>query len=398
MSFDVFATLAVIGVWTSLLTIAYVYAGYPLTLWLLPGRARHATGHPSPSESLRAVSAPECQPTVTVVIAAFNEAAHIGATVQNKLDQDYPAHLLDVIVVSDGSTDGTDDIVASIGGARVTLIRQDRRQGKTLALNRALAAARGEIIVFSDANSRYEPPAVTRLVAALDDPQVGYVTGRLNYEDPGQTATGGGSGLYIRYENWLRQLETRVGSVVGVNGGIDAVRRRLYAPMRADHLPDFVLPLRVVAQGYRVIYRDDAVAHEAALGHHADEFRMRVRVSLRAFHALVATRALLHPRHGLFAFQLLVHKVLRYLLIVPLATALLCSALLGGSPAYGAIFGAQITAYALAAIGWFSGGKIRLRVVFVPFYFSLINIAAGAALLSFLRGERHVLWTPRKGV
>src|SRR4029079_907213 len=108
------------------------------------------------------------------------------------------------------------------------------------------AAARGEIIVFSDANSRYEASAIRALVHALDDPGVGYVTGRLVYEDPGEHATGGGSGLYMRYENWLRRLETRVGSVVGVNGGVDAVRRRLYTPMRADHLPDFVLPLRVV--------------------------------------------------------------------------------------------------------------------------------------------------------
>lgn len=384
MSFDAVTTLAVVGLWTSLVTIAYVYAGYPVTLCLLRRR-----GSPSKGGARK--------PTVTVVIAAFNEAAHIAATVHNKLDQDYPARLLDVIVVSDGSTDGTDNIVASIGDARVTLLRQDRRQGKTLALNRAVGAARGEIIVFSDANSTYEPSAVGRLVAALEDPAVGYVTGRLIYEDPGQTATGGGSGLYIRYENWLRRLETRVGSVVGVNGGIDAVRRRLYTPMRADHLPDFVLPLRVVAQGYRVIYRDDAVAHEAALGHQADEFRMRVRVSLRALRALREMYGLLHPRYGFFAFQLLVHKLLRYLLILPLGGAICCSALLVGSPAYAAIFVVQLACYALALIGWASGGRIRFRPVFVPFYFSLINIAAGAAVVGLLRGERQVVWTPRKG-
>jgi cellulose synthase/poly-beta-1,6-N-acetylglucosamine synthase-like glycosyltransferase len=373
-----------IGVWASLLTIAYVYIGYPLTLRLARPRASRAAAAGDP-------------PAVTVVIAAFNEATHIAATVRNKLAQDYPAHLLDVIVVSDGSTDGTDDIVSSLSDPRITLLRQDPRQGKTLALNRAVAAARGEIVVFSDANSRYEPPAIRRLVAAFDDPDVGYVTGRLIYEDPGETATGGGSGLYMRYENWLRRLETRAGSVVGVNGGIDAVRRSLYTPMLAEHLPDFVLPLRVVGQGARVIYTDAAVAHEAALGRHGDEFRMRVRVSLRALHALAATRALLHPRHGLFAFQLLVHKVVRYLLIVPLAGALVCSGILAGSPFYAAIFGIQLAAYALAAVGWLSGGRIRLRLVFVPFYFSLVNIAAGAALVGFVRGQHQVVWTPRKG-
>jgi cellulose synthase/poly-beta-1,6-N-acetylglucosamine synthase-like glycosyltransferase len=370
--------------WISLFLVAYVYVGYPLSLYLVRGAEAR-------------VIVPADLPAVTVVIAAFNEARDIGATVRNKLEQDYPADRLDVIVVSDGSTDGTDDIVSALGDRRVTLLRQEPRQGKTLALNRAVAAARGEIVVFSDANSRYEPPAIRALVKTFDDPGVGYVTGQLIYEDPGERATGGGSGLYMRYENWLRTLETRVGSVVGVNGGVDAVRRRLYAPMRADHLPDFVLPLRVVAQGLRVVYCAGAVAREAALGRHRDEFRMRVRVSLRAFHALAAMRALLDPRRGLFAFQLLVHKVLRYVLFIPLAAALVCSALLAGHPLYAAFFVLQSAAYALAAIGWLSGGRIRWRVVFVPFYFSLINLAAGAALIGFLRGERQVMWIPRKG-
>lgn len=384
MNIDLVLNAAAFGVWACLLTITYVYAGYPLTLRLVRARAmrRMPTGQ---------------LPTVTVVIAAFNEARHIGATVQNKLDQDYPPQLLDVIVVSDGSTDGTDEIVASLADSRLTRLRQEPRQGKTAALNRAVSAARGDVIVFSDANSRYEPPAIRRLIAALDDPQVGYVTGRLIYEDPGETATGGGSGLYMRYENYLRRLETRVGSVVGVNGGIDAVRRRLYTEMRADHLPDFVLPLRVVAQGFRVVYCEDAVARETALGHQADEFTMRLRVSLRALHALVTSRALLHRRYGLFAFQLLVHKVLRYLLILPLMGAFVCSALLIASPLYSAVFGVQLAAYGLAALGWLSGGRIRAKFVFVPFYFSLVNIAAGAALVEFLRGKRQVLWTPRKG-
>ena len=373
-----------IAFWLSLFLVAYVYVGYPLSLYLVRGTAARAIP-------------PADLPSVTVVIAAFNEAKHIAATVRNKLEQDYPADRLDVIVISDGSTDGTDDIVSSLGDPRVTLLRQEPRQGKTLALNRGVAAARGDIIVFSDANSRYEPSAVRALAHALDDPRVGYVTGRLIYENPDDGATGGGSGLYMRYENWLRRLETRVSSVVGVNGGVDAVRKTLYTPMRADHLPDFVLPLRVVAQGLRVVYCAGAVAREAALGRHTDEFRMRVRVSLRAFHALAAMRALLHPRHGLFAFQLLVHKVLRYLLFIPLAGALVCSAVLAGTPLYAALFALQFTAYTLAAIGWLSGGRIRLRVVFVPFYFSLINLAAGAALIGFLRGERQVTWTPRKG-
>jgi cellulose synthase/poly-beta-1,6-N-acetylglucosamine synthase-like glycosyltransferase len=381
---DLLTALAEVGLWVCLGVVAYVYVGYPLTLLLVPAhRIRTAPGSPAP--------------TVTVVIAAFNEVRHIETTVRNKLAQDYPAELLDVIVVSDGSVDGTDAVVAGLGDPRVTLLRQEPRQGKTLALNRALQVARGEIVVFSDANSWYEASAISALVRQFADPQVGYATGRLLYEDPGATAVGGGSGLYMTYEAALRRLESRAGSIVGVNGGIDAVRRSLYQPMRADHLPDFVLPLRVVAQGYRVVNAEQAIAREAALGEQGDEFRMRVRVSLRALHGLMEMRALLHPRHGLFAFQLLVHKLLRYLMIVPLTGAFLCNALLIGNPIYAALFTAQAACYAAALIGWRSGGRIRFRPVFVPFYFCLINVAAGVAFVGFLRGERQILWTPRKG-
>jgi cellulose synthase/poly-beta-1,6-N-acetylglucosamine synthase-like glycosyltransferase len=375
---------AAVVFWGGLALVAYVYVGYPLTLRLWPARPLRKTAAAEP-------------PAVTVVIAAFNERVHIEDTVRNKLAQDYPASRLDIIVVSDGSVDGTDDIVRRIGDPRVTLLRQEPRQGKTMALNRALEVATGEIIVFSDANSTYQPDTVRRLVAAFEAPEVGYVTGQLHYLERGETAVGSGSGAYMRYENWLRQLESRVGSVVGVNGGVDAVRRRLYAPMRADHLPDFILPLRVVAQGARVLYVPDAVSSEYSLDAQADEYRMRVRVSLRALHALSEMRVLLSPRFGLFAFQLLVHKWLRYLVALPLLAVLLANVLLAGTPGYAALLGLQLLCYTLAGIGWASGGRVRWKPVFVPFYFCLINVAAAVAFVRFLSGERMVLWAPRKG-
>lgn len=375
---------AAVVFWGGLALVAYVYVGYPLTLRLWPARPLRRADTPA-------------TPAVTVVIAAFNERAHIEATVRNKLAQDYPAGRLDVIVVSDGSADGTDDIVRGIGDPRVTLLRQEPRQGKTMALNRALEVATGDIIVFSDANSTYEPDTVRRLVAAFDAPEVGYVTGQLFYLERGETAVGSGSGAYMRYENWLRQLESRVGSVVGVNGGVDAVRRHLYTPMRADHLPDFILPLRVVAQGARVLYVPDAVSSEYSLDAQADEYRMRVRVSLRALHALSEMRLLLSPRFGLFAFQLLVHKWLRYLVALPLVAVLVANVVLARTPGYAALLGLQLLCYTLAAVGWASGGRVRWKPVFVPFYFCLINVAAAVAFVRFLSGERMVLWAPRKG-
>jgi cellulose synthase/poly-beta-1,6-N-acetylglucosamine synthase-like glycosyltransferase len=186
--------------------------------------------------------------------------------------------------------------------------------------------------------------------------------------------------------------------VVGVNGGIDAVRRALYDPMRADHLPDFILPLRVVGKGRRVVFCEDAISSEHALGRHEDEYRMRVRVSLRALHTLAEMRHLFSPRYGRFALELLVHKLLRYLVVFPLAGAFVANMFLVRRPVYAALLVAQVLCYTLAAIGWLGGGRIRWKPIFVPFYFCLINVAAAAALLRFLRGERTVLWIPRKGV
>lgn len=381
---DVLHTLAEVGFWTAVVFVGYVYVGYPLTLCVLP---RRRIGDANVGTL----------PRVTVLIAAHNEATEIVATVRNKLEQNYPPELLDVIVVSDGSTDGTAEMVEALGLPRVTVLRQEPRQGKTMALNRGVETASGELLVFSDANSLYGPDAVRRLTRPFEDGAVGYVTGQLVYRVRTKTAVGRGSGMYIRYENWIRRLETQVGSIVGVNGGIDAVRRSLYRPMRADQLPDLILPLRVVEQGYRVVYRDDAVSYEEALGQHGDEYKMRVRVSLRALHGIWEMRYLLAPRYKLFAFQLLVHKLLRYLVVVPLGVALLCSAFLASRPPYGALLGLQASFYTIALIGWVFGGRVRLGLVFVPFYFCLINLAAAVALVRFFRGERQVVWTPRTG-
>ncbi|TFG48181.1 MAG: glycosyltransferase, partial [Gemmatimonadales bacterium] len=185
---------------------------------------------------------PACQPRVTIIIAAFNEAEHIEATVRNKLAQDYPRDLLQILVVSDGSTDGTDEIVERIAAeeTQLRLLKQTPRQGKTVAINGAVAEATGEILVFSDANSMYRPDALRMLMRNFADPEVGYVTGQMLYTNADGSLVGDGCTAYMRYENALRAIETRLGSVVGVDGAIDSVRRSLYRPMRPDQLPDFV--------------------------------------------------------------------------------------------------------------------------------------------------------------
>lgn len=374
--------------WGGLLWLIYIYIGYPTLLALLR-RIRP-----------RIVKRGTDLPRVTIVTAAFNEEAHIGQTIANKLALDYPAELLEIIVVSDGSVDRTDEIVRSFSDRGVKLIRQEPRQGKTAGLNKALAVAQGDVVVFSDANSLYAPDGLKKLVSAFADPTVGYVTGKMVYVSADGSLVGDGCTAYMRYENLLRELESVVGSVVGVDGGIDAVRRKLFQPMRADQLPDFVLPLSVVRQGYRVVYEDQALLQEHALSATADEFRMRVRVSLRAFWALWDLRSLLSPfRFGLFSWQLWSHKVLRYLAFVPMLAVLIANLLLlNAGWIYQIALVGQVLIYGLAIVGSLMGGTNKApKVVVWPNYFVLLNVASGVAFWRFINGQKQVLWKPRTG-
>lgn len=374
--------------WSSIALLVYIYVGYPLLAWLL-GKLRPRATSAEPDD--------DRQPTVTVLIAAHNEAASIEDTVHNKLTQDYPPEKLEVIVVSDESNDGTDAIVADIDDVRVRLVRQQPRAGKTSGLNLIAPLARGEVLVFSDANSHYAPETVAELVKPFTDPAVGYVTGCMLYRAPDGSATGEGCSTYMRYENQLRAWETRLGSIVGVDGGVDAMRRSLWQPMRPDQLPDFVAPLNVREQGYRVVYQPTARLYEDTLTEASDEFRMRVRVALRAWWALKDKAALLNPlRFGVFAWQLWSHKVLRYLApllqLVALASNL-ALATRGGIWPWLLLSQGVFYAVALAAHRW---RRRRLpALVNAAYYLCVLNLASGLAFAQFLRGKKQVIWQPR---
>ena len=371
--------------------IAYIYVGYPACVFLLSTMFE------------RDVKRAMIQPTVTVVIAAYNEEAEIAATVVNKLEQGYPSDLLKVLVISDGSTDGTDKIVRDLIPRyrnRLMLIRQEPREGKTQAINVAMQHIDSEIVVCADANSIYSADAIQHLVNNFADPTVGYVTGQMIYGNPAEVGIGAGSSSYMSYENALRRLESKLGSVVGVDGGIDAVRRRCYVPMRADQLPDLVLPLSVVEQGRRVVYEPRARVFEMALSDASKEFRMRVRVSLRSLWALFDKRSLLNPfRYPLFGWQVLSHKILRYMAFVPLVGLFLCSCVIWNKHwSYSAMLSLQLGGYLTAALGHLLRRNMGVSShVLVPYYFVVLNLACVIAFVKFIRGQKIVLWTPRVG-
>ena len=204
----------------------------------------------------------------------------------------------------------------------------------------------------------------------------------------------------MRYENNLREAETGIGSIVGVNGGIDAVRKRLYEPMTPDQIPDFVLPLKVVEKGFRVVYEPEAILREEALKQSSDEYRMRGRVALRSLQAIRDMKHLMNPlKYGFFAWQFFSHKALRYIAFFPLVVAYASNlALIGRGGVYLAAFSAQTILYLLALAGWFAGKANKEGgFLYTPFYFCLLNVASADAFVKMLQGKRQVIWNPRKG-
>ena len=371
--------------WATAALIVYVYAGYPALLALIG-----ACG------GRKSVKAAPLEPPVTLVVSAYNEAGVIGEKMANSLALDYPAGKLEVLVVSDASDDGTDDIVRSIADPRVQLLRMEARGGKTLGLNAAVLAARGEIVVFSDANAMYRPDAIRRMVSNFADPAVGAVIGESTYSD----ATGGpdqDESLYWRYEVAIKRLESAIGSVVGGDGAIYAIRRLLYVPMRADALSDFVNPLQIARSGYRCVYEPRAISVEKAAGDFDREFRRKVRIVNRAWRAMMSLKDLLNPfRHGFFTLEIVSHKVLRWLVPLFLLICLLANlALLREGGLYVFLLAGQVLFYALAAVG--HAGRLRgdlPRALALPYYFVMVNLASARGILEAYWGRTYTTWTP----
>jgi cellulose synthase/poly-beta-1,6-N-acetylglucosamine synthase-like glycosyltransferase len=342
----------------------------------------------------------EYQPTVAVIIAAHNEAECIEQTIKNKLQQQYPTHLLKVIVVSDDSSDETDQIVEQLmsNNANLHLIQQVPRQGKTAALNRAYSLVSSDILVFSDANSMYELNALDELVKVFADPKVGYATGRMIYTDTCGVLVGDGVDAYMRFETFLWKSEMAVGSIVGVNGGIDAMRRELFEVMNVDQLPDFVLPLSVIERGYRVVYCPEAILHEEPLDNSSSEFKMRVRVSLRALWAIHDKRKLLNiKRFPMFTWQLISHKLMRYLSFLPLGLVVVLSILYAKASAASFVLAILVLAFFAMALAGFSGPGKKHAIFRYCHFFLLLNLANATASLMYVRGKKIVVWQPRLG-
>ena len=369
--------------------VCYAYAGYPCLLAVVgsvrPRRIRFAP----------------IQPTVTVIIAAYNEEKDIARKLELVLALDYPAEHRQIIVASDCSTDRTHAIVNGFAARGVNLVALPVRGGKTAAQNLAVLQARGDIILFTDATTDLAPDVIRKLVEPFADPRVGCAGAELEYQSAAGTAVARGGGLYWRYEKLIKKLESRANSLIGVSGCLYAVRRALYVPIAPDLISDLVIALDIFSGGHVSIYVPGAVAFEQTHVHADREFAMRSRVVVRSINALVQRARLLNPfRAGFFALQLWSHKVLRYLVPELLIAVFLLSASLAIQPTPRAPFyqwfvGLQMLTYvAVPAVYVFCRRfNIKTGMLSAPFYFILANVAALWGLISYLRGVREVTWT-----
>lgn len=375
--------------WVSVLGVAGTYLLYPLFLWLLTCWRR-----PPTYAELGEL------PAVSLIISAYNEAAVIGEKLDNSLSLVYPPGKLQIIVISDGSQDGTDQLAGQYADRGVLLQRMEPRSGKTAAQNAGVRLANGEVLVFTDANSLYTPTALVELMRPFADRGVGCVCGELEYLNLGGEGAGKGEGFYWHYEQFLKNRESQWCSLVGANGSIYALRRELFDELPPEIISDFVMPLRVWRKGFRVVYAPRARALEHSAKSFREEFRRRTRIIARSLHGLRSEAGVLNPFvHPGFALQVFSHKVLRWLVPLFLLCALTSSGLLYREQPYRALFWSQGVFYLLALAGNLAPRSLgRVGLFYIPAHFCAINLGALAGVLQFLAGNRYTVWEPIKRV
>lgn len=372
--------------WLSLLYLAYVEIGYLLILALL-ARFRRKAAPPG-----------EVTPALTVLVAAHNEAGVIEARLENLFAQDYPPERVQVIVASDGSTDGTDEIVRQVAErhpGRLRLVRSERRGGKIAALRQAEPEITGEVVVFTDADACFRPGALRKLARHFGDPQVGAVSGREVRPRAGEH--GRGEGLYNRLETLVKLYEGRVGDQALVHGGIFALRRALL-PDVPDHLThDAIVPLRLRLHGFRTLYEPEAISEEAYDLDTRADWRRRIRTVMQAYQSYLFVREALDPRRtGWYAVQVISHRFLRWFVFPVLVLALASNlALWNAGPIYRALAVAQVACYGLAlAGGLLDRLGYRPALFYFPFYFVYLHLAALVAILLSWQGKTVATWQP----
>lgn len=374
-------TIAVAILSASLFAVVYCYAIYPFVVWLAAfvfKPVKRTVGQAEP-------------PSVTVLISAHNEEDWIVERIKNLLALNYPPEKITIVIASDGSTDRTEELIEGFNDERVVLLSYSPNRGKSNTLNAAMAETQGEIIVFSDANTMFEPDALSLLVQHFDDETTGVVVGRLILRD---AATGSNvDGIYWRYETFIKKSEAKLGALLGANGAIYAMRRDCFVEIPGNTIiDDFVIPLLAkLKHRCRIVYEPAAVAVEESAPHVSDEFWRRARIGAGGYQSLTLLWPLLSPAHGWTAFAFFSHKVLRWFSPFFLLSILVCNVFLVEHWLFQIVLAVQLACYGTALLGWFVPGRnIFSRGIRLSTMFASMNLAL---LVGFWRW----LTTPQTG-
>ncbi len=367
--------------WSSLAVVLYSYAGYPLILSLL-ARFRRRDRH---------VIDADHRPTVCLLISAFNEEKVLRKKIENSLSLDYPREKFTVLVASDGSNDRTVAIAADYEDLGVKIFHRPVRSGKSAVLNEVFKTIREDIVVFTDANSMFAEDALKRLVAHFTKPDIGCVVGKLRYVDRQTTSVARGEGIYWRYEGVLSVLESSLKSVLVANGSIFAIRRNLFVELYPEVANDFQIPMEIAAQGYGVVYEPEAMAFEQSTMLWQEEFQRKVRIIVRGLTGYCRLRSKIT---GFRRLQFVSHKLLRWAVGPMLIFALISNIpLMRNSVFYTLTLTGQVAVYIAALIGWRMRKTRKPHPMFyLPFYFTMVNLAAVLAIVKFITGERQRVW------
>jgi cellulose synthase/poly-beta-1,6-N-acetylglucosamine synthase-like glycosyltransferase len=370
--------------WFGVFWVVFVYALYPAFL-LLAGRLRR--------RQPAALLPDSALPSVTMLIPAYNEERVIAHKIESTLAMQYPPGKLEIVVVSDRSSDRTDEIAQRYAERGVRFFRNEEQKGKIRTVSDLGVAATTDVLLITDANAIFEPDALRHLVSNFADARVGIVNGNRILKRS-ESMAGEGEGAYWTYETLLRQAESDLFSNAFVVGAMTAIRRELFIPLPGYLEFDHVLPLHVVNRGYRVVFEQRAVFHEETAPSARAEWRVRVRNAVRGFTMVLSMREYLDlGRHIGFACHVWCRKVLRWLIGVPAVVAFGANAGLLHQPLYALLWGGQVLFYTAALFGWALERRgIRHRLLALPFYFCLVNAASAAGLWQAVRGRRMAVW------
>ncbi|MBU1012724.1 MAG: glycosyltransferase family 2 protein [Bacteroidetes bacterium] len=387
--------------WISLFIVFYAYIGYGILLYFMIKIKRIL------KLGRKKIINPDYEPEVTLFVAAYNEKDYVYAKVKNSYELEYPHEKVRQVWVTDGSDDGTPDILRKYADKGVEVYHEDARGGKIGAMNRGVKFVKSPIVIFSDGNTMLGKESIRRIVNLFSDPKVGCVSGEKRIFQKDKDTAAGTEGIYWKYESLLKKWDAELYSVVGAAGELFAIRTELFQHVEKDTLlDDMIISLRVAMQGYTIQYDPEAYAIETASANVKEELKRKIRISAGGLQSIIRLKSLLNVfKYGLLSFQFISHRVLRWtlaplslpILLILNAIIIFQSGLFDFNRLFTWLFWAQIFFYVTALLGWYlENKKIKIKVFFIPYYFFIMNLSVFLGFRRFLKGQQSVNWERAK--